>query len=140
VLLGAWIVYPAVYTIVRSFFDASGKWNGIDNYKALFSPFSTSNVFVQAIKNNLIWVAVVPALITALGLIFAVLTERISWRLAFKTAVFMPMAISLFAAGVIWRIMDRQEPGIGAINAVVGSIHDTFSPARARSDAPPWTQ
>src|SRR5438132_5952775 len=137
VLLGAWIVYPAVYTIVRSFFDASGKWNGIDNYKALFSPFSTSNVFVQAIKNNLIWVAVIPALITALGLIFAVLTERISWRLAFKTVVFMPMAISLFAAGVIWRIMDRQEPGIGAVNATIGVFHDAFNPPGPLSDALP---
>jgi alpha-glucoside transport system permease protein len=139
VLLGVWIVYPAVYTIVRSFYGKSGfgDFVGIDNYKALFSPFSTSNIFVQAIKNNLIWVAVVPAFITALGLIFAVMTERISWALAFKTAVFMPMAISLFAAGVIWRIMDRQEPGIGAINAVVGSIHDTFKPAGALSDALP---
>jgi alpha-glucoside transport system permease protein len=137
VMLGVWIVYPAIYTIVRSFFDASGKWNGIDNYKALFSPFSTSNVFVQAIKNNLIWVAVVPALITALGLIFAVLTERISWRLAFKTVVFMPMAISLFAAGVIWRIMDRQEPGIGGVNAVIGVFHDAFTPRGPLSDALP---
>ena len=40
---------------------------------------------------------------TAIGLIFAVLTERIRWAVAFKIAVFMPMAISLFAAGVIWR-------------------------------------
>ena len=63
-----------------------------------------------AIKNNVIWVAVVPALVTAIGLIFAVLTERISWSVAFKTAVFMPMAISLFATGVIWRLMDQKDP------------------------------
>jgi alpha-glucoside transport system permease protein len=139
VLLGLWIVYPAVYTIVRSFYGSSGfgDFVGVDNYKALFSPFSTSNPYVQAIKNNAIWVAVVPAFITALGLIFAVLTERISWKLAFRTAVFMPMAISLFAAGVIWRIMDRQEPGIGAVNAVIGAFHDEFSPPGALSDALP---
>src|SRR5260221_9221620 len=128
VLLGVWVIYPAVYTIVRSFYGNEGagfnKFAGIDNYKALFSPFSTSNVFVQAIKNNAIWVAVVPAFITALGLIFAVLTEKVSWRLAFRTAVFMPMAISLFAAGVIWRIMDRQEPGAGAVNSRIGVVHD----------------
>jgi alpha-glucoside transport system permease protein len=45
------------------------------------------------------------------------------------------MAISLFAAGVIWRIMDRQEPGIGAVNAVIGSVHDSFRPAGPLSDA-----
>src|SRR5438094_3441142 len=139
VLLGAWIVYPAIYTIVRSFFDQSGNFAGIDNYKALFSPFSTNNVFVQAIKNNLIWVAVVPALITALGLIFAVLTEKVSWAVAFKTVVFMPMAISLFAAGVIWRIMDRQEPQLGTVNAFVQVFHDMFHPPGALSDAVPST-
>jgi alpha-glucoside transport system permease protein len=136
ILLGVWIVYPAIYTIVRSFYGQSGSdFVGIDNYKALF----TTGAVTTAIKNNAIWVAVVPALITAIGLIFAVLTERVSWSLAFKTAVFMPMAISLFAAGVIWRIMDRQEPGIGAINAVVGSVHDAFVPAGALSDALPST-
>jgi alpha-glucoside transport system permease protein len=40
---------------------------------------------------------------------------------------------------VIWRIMDRQEPGIGAVNAVIGSVHDTFSPPGALSDALPST-
>jgi alpha-glucoside transport system permease protein len=139
VLLGVWVVYPAVYTIVRSFYGQSGfnRFVGIDNYKALFSPFTTGNPFVQAIKNNAIWVAVVPGFIAALGLVFAVLTEKVRWRLAFRTAVFMPMAISLFAAGVIWRIMDRQEPGIGAVNAVLGAVHDSFVPAGPLSDALP---
>src|SRR5262249_3199356 len=137
VLLGVWIVYPAVYTIARSFFGASGfgDFAGIDNYKALF----TTSAITTAIKNNAIWVAVVPASITAIGLVFAVLTERIAWSLAFKTVVFMPMAISLFAAGVIWRIMDRQEPQLGAVNAVIRVVHDEFSPPGALSDALPST-
>jgi len=71
------------------------------------------------------------------GLIFAVLTERISWAVAFKTAVFMPMAISAFAAGVIWRIMDQQDPNLGAVNAVIASVKDTVSPPGVLSDAKP---
>ena len=47
---------------------------------------------------------------TAIGLVFAVLLERVRWSVAFKTVVFMPMAISLFAAGVIWRVMDEKDP------------------------------
>ena len=81
-----------------------------------------------------------PALITAIGLIFAVLTERVRWSVAFKTVVFMPMAISLFAAGVIWRIMDQQDPSRGAVNAAIGGVHDAFSPPgalRTRSRRPP---
>jgi len=47
----------------------------------------------------------VPATVTAFGLLFAVLTERVRWAVAFKTVIFLPMAISAFATGVTWRIM-----------------------------------
>ncbi|HEX3453534.1 MAG TPA: hypothetical protein VHS03_02830, partial [Gaiellaceae bacterium] len=93
ILLVTWVVYPVVYTIARSFFGQVGyfgNWVGIDNYKALF----TTSTLTTAIKNNAIWVAVVPAFVTAVGLIFAVLTERVRWSVAFKTIVFLPMAIS----------------------------------------------
>src|SRR3954468_11110484 len=106
VFLIVWLVYPTIRTIIRSFFDRSGNdFVGFDNYKALF----TTETLKTAIKNNAIWIAVVPAFVTAVGLIFAVLTERIRWSTAFKTVVFMPMAISLFAAGVIWRLMLNQD-------------------------------
>jgi alpha-glucoside transport system permease protein len=130
-----WIAYPTVYTVARSFFgrDGFGSFVGIDNYKSIF----TTSILVTAIKNNAIWVGVVPALVTAIGLIFAVLTERISWAVAFKTAVFMPMAISLFATGVIWRLMDQKDPSKGTMNAVVQVFHDAFKPPGPLSDAAP---
>jgi alpha-glucoside transport system permease protein len=134
ILLVVWIVYPLAYTIWRSLYDRSGdNFIWLDNYKTLFSTDTTRT----AIKNNAIWVAVVPALVTAIGLVFAVLTERIRWAVAFKIAVFMPMAISLFAAGVIWRIMYQQEPSRGALNAVAGAIRDDISPPGPLSDAFP---
>ena len=71
-----------------------------------------------------------PALVTAIGLIFAVLTERVRWSVAFKTVVFMPMAISLFAAGVIWRVMYAQDPDVGAVNASIGGVKDAFDADR----------
>jgi len=135
-LLGVWIVYPTVYTIFRSFFDRSGDdfvW--FANYRELF----TSDTLVTAIKNNAIWVGVVPALVTAIGLVFAVLTERVRWSVAFKTAVFMPMAVSAFAAGVTWRIMYIQEPERGAVNAAIKSVKDVFDPPGVLSSAQPST-
>ncbi|HKI93586.1 MAG TPA: ABC transporter permease subunit [Gaiellaceae bacterium] len=137
-LLVVWMVYPAVYTIVRSFFGQSGylgHWVGIANYKRLF----TTATLTTAIKNNAIWVAVVPALVTAIGLIFAVLTERVRWAVAFKTVVFLPMAISAFATGVTWRIMYQQDPGLGAINALSRSVADAFNPSGVLSNALPST-
>jgi alpha-glucoside transport system permease protein len=135
-VLGVWIVYPAVYTIVRSFFGQTGyigHWVAFDNYKTLWSTASLRT----AIKNNIIWVAVVPAAVTAFGLVFAVLTERIRWATAFKTVVFLPMAISAFATGVTWRIMYQQDPNQGAINALSRSVAGVFRPAGVLSTALP---
>jgi len=142
VLLFTWMVYPTVYTIFRSFYGLNGfnKFVGIDNYKSLFVPFNFStNVLLISIKNNLIWVLVVPAFVTAVGLIFAVLTERISWSVAFKTVVFLPMAISAFATGVTWRIMYIQDPNLGAVNALGRVVVDRVNPPGVLSDASPST-
>src|SRR5438093_3762450 len=130
------MVHPAVYTIVRSFFGQHGfvgTWVGIDNYRTLF----TTHTLLTAIKNNAIWVAVVPALVTALGLMFAVLTERVRWAVAFKTIVFLPMAISAFATGVTWRIMYQQDPSIGAVNALGRVAVDAVSSPGALPNALP---
>ena len=128
------MVYPVIYTILRSFYGQTGflgHWVGIANYKRLF----TTSTLTTAIKNNAIWVAVVPALVTAIGLIFAVLTERVRWAVAFKTVIFLPMAISAFATGVTWRIMDQQDPDLGALNALARSVHDYFVPVGVLSSA-----
>lgn len=137
-MLVVWMVYPAIYTVIRSFFGPTGfmgSWVGIDNYRTLFT---TANL-ITAIENNAIWVAVVPAMVTAIGLVFAVLTERVRWAVAFKTAVFLPMAISAFATGVTWRIMYQQDPGLGAINALGKTVSGVFSPAGPLQSALPST-
>jgi alpha-glucoside transport system permease protein len=137
ILLGVWIVYPTIYTIVRSLFDREGSnFVGLDNYGELFS----QDILTTAIKNNALWLAIVPAFVTAIGLVFAVLLERIRWSTAFKTVVFMPMAISLFAAGVIWRVMDEKDPEIGAVNASINVVADAVDPPGALPDAQPSTR
>jgi alpha-glucoside transport system permease protein len=137
ILLGVWILYPTVYTIVRSFYDRQGSnFIGFDNYQELFS----QDTLTRAIRNNILWLAIVPAFVTAIGLVFAVLLERVRWSVAFKTVVFMPMAISLFAAGVIWRVMDEKDPEIGAVNAAIKVVSDEVDPPGALSDAQPSTR
>jgi alpha-glucoside transport system permease protein len=137
VFLGVWIVYPMIYTITRSFFGVTGfgDFVGIDNYQSLFQ----NSVIVKSIENSAIWVAIVPAIITALGLIFAVLTERVRWSVAFKTILFMPMAISLFATGVIWHVMYLKDPSQGAVNAAINGIRSAFVSSGPIQDAQPST-
>ncbi|MFE7748032.1 carbohydrate ABC transporter permease [Streptomyces sp. NPDC057428] len=124
VLLGALVVYPIVYSVYRSFLDQAGTgFAGLDNYKALF----TDDTIRTAVKNNAVWVVLAPTVSTALGLIFAVLTERIRWGTAFKLIVFMPMAISMLAAGIIFRLVYEQAPERGVANAVMVGVHDSFA-------------
>jgi len=123
-LLGALVVYPIGYSVYRSFFDASGNgFVGLDNYTEMFSDDATKT----AVKNNIIWLILAPTVSTALGLIFAVLTERVRWATAFKLIVFMPMAISMLAAGIIFRLVYEQDPDKGVANAMWVGVHDSFS-------------
>ncbi|MFH9039816.1 carbohydrate ABC transporter permease [Streptomyces sp. NPDC017966] len=134
VLLGALVVYPIGYSVVRSFYDQSGDgFAGFDNYRALF----TDDGIRTALKNNIIWVVFAPTIATALGLVFAVLTERVRWGTAFKLVVFMPMAISMLAAGIIFRLVYDQDPDKGVANAVWVGVHDTFAQSSAFPKAHP---
>lgn len=134
VLLGALVVYPIGYSVIRSFYDQSGDgFAGFANYEALF----TDDGIRTALKNNIIWVVFAPTVATALGLIFAVLTERVRWGTAFKLVVFMPMAISMLAAGIIFRLVYDQDPDKGVANAVWVGVHDTFVQASAFPKAHP---
>ncbi|MDQ3646488.1 MAG: sugar ABC transporter permease [Actinomycetota bacterium] len=129
--LGALVVYPTFDTIGQSFRSASGTFVGIDNYKEIAE---TARIRT-AIKNNLVWVATAPAIITGLGLVFAVLTERVRYSTAIKIIVFMPMAISFLATGVIWRVMYDPEPHKGFVNAAVGLVANTISGPGTYPDA-----
>jgi alpha-glucoside transport system permease protein len=134
VLLGVLVAYPVIYSIWRSFYDAAGtNFLGLGNYTAMFTDPAT----FTAIRNNVIWVAVVPVTVTILGLIFAVLMERIKWSIAFKLIVFMPMAISMVAAGVIFRTAFQENPQLGSVNAALVGIHDVFGGGAAYPNARP---
>ncbi|MFG3045424.1 carbohydrate ABC transporter permease [Streptomyces sp. NPDC048241] len=137
VLLGALVLYPIGYSVVRSLYDSSGDhFAGFDNYQALF----TDDGIRTALKNNIIWVVFAPTVSTALGLVFAVLTERVRWGTAFKLVVFMPMAISMLAAGIIFRLVYDQDPDKGVANAVWVGVHDSFAQASAFPKAHPGRQ
>lgn len=124
VLLAVLMLYPIVYSLIRSLFSAHGDaFVGLGNYVKVFTDPDT----FASLKNNVIWVIVAPTVVTALGLIFAVLTERIRWNTAFKLIIFMPMAISFVAAGIIFRLVYQQDPHLGVANAVVVGVHDVFS-------------
>ncbi|MFE0762492.1 ABC transporter permease subunit [Streptomyces smyrnaeus] len=133
-LLGALVAYPILFTVGRSLFDASGtRFVGVENYAEMFRDPAT----LKAIRNTTIWVVVAPLLLTGLGLILAVLTEKIRWATAFKLVLFMPMAISFLAAGIIFRVVYEQDPERGVLNAVAVGVHDAFEEGASYPTARP---
>ncbi|MEX1165705.1 MAG: sugar ABC transporter permease [Hydrogenophaga sp.] len=119
-LLGVYLVYPLFETARLSFHNATGEeFVGLANYKwVLIDPN-----FLITIRNNFMWLLVVPAMATLMGLIVAVLADRVWWGNIAKTMIFMPMAISFVGASVIWKfVFDFRGPDaeqIGILNAMV---------------------
>ncbi|MEU6084576.1 ABC transporter permease subunit [Streptomyces sp. NPDC047108] len=133
-LLGALVAYPILFTVGRSFFDASGtEFVGAENYAEMFRDPAT----MSAVRNSAIWVVVAPALLTGVGLVLAVLTEKIRWATAFKLVLFMPMAISFLAAGIIFRVVYEHDPEKGVLNAAAVGIHDAFDKSQGYPSAHP---
>lgn len=122
-LIATYLIYPAVVTIILSFKNArSDAFVGLANYQYLF----TNNTMLTAFRNNLLWLVVFTLGTVLLGLILAVLTDRVRYESIAKSIIFLPMAISFAGAGVIWRFMyTYQPPGvpqIGLLNQILTSL------------------
>jgi alpha-glucoside transport system permease protein len=130
VLVSAFLVYPSIVTFWISLLSADGKrFVGLANYIHVL----TDNSVLIAVRNNILWLVFYTGGVLVLGLILAVLADRVPYEAPIKSLFFMPMAISFVAAGVIWKFMyDYKAPTetqIGTVNAVwTGIIHQNPIP------------
>jgi len=120
ILILFFLVYPTVRTLWLSCLDhRSVHPVGIDNYRFVFASETTR----VAVRNNLLWMIVFPVLTVSLGLVLAVLADKVTYERAFKAVIFLPMAISFVGAGVIWRFVYAFRPievsQVGLLNALV---------------------
>lgn len=126
ILMLVYLIYPALVTLWQSLHDARGDhFVGAVNYRWLIVDAG----FRQAARNNLLWLLIVPALSTGLGLIAAALTDRLRWGGLARALIFMPGAISAVGAGVVWKFIYDYRPlgdsQIGALNATVQALGGT---------------
>ncbi|MCB6177244.1 sugar ABC transporter permease [Rhodobacter sp. Har01] len=117
-LLCLYLAYPVFATAWLSLHGRSGQFVGGANYIAMFG----EPKFAESLKNNMLWLVVVPAASTAFGLLAAQLTDRIKWGNIAKSLIFMPMAISFVGASVIFKLIydarDAEVAQIGLLNAL----------------------
>jgi len=108
------MIYPTIRTLLASFQNArSTEFVGLDNYVQLLN----RDTFWQTLLNNALWIVFFTAIVVGMGLIVAVLTDRVRYETVVKTVIFVPMAISFVAAGVIWSFMYNFNADIGTVNA-----------------------
>jgi alpha-glucoside transport system permease protein len=131
VLLLALLVFPVIRTIALSFNTGRGlefrEWVGFDNYSRLFTEdrrFLDLTEFPPqgALVNNVLWLVLYTSLCLGLGLLIAVLATRVSYESVVKAIIFVPMAISAVAVGLIWKFVYSNDPDIGVINALRGGL------------------
>jgi len=130
-IVGLFLVYPVVQTILFSFADRnSTAWVGFENYTLIFK----DDRFVEALFNNLLWIIIVPTFAVAIGLLIAVMADRLKPRgeKIAKSIIFMPMAISFVGASTIWGfVYDTDFRGgeqIGLLSAITTKLG--FEPQR----------
>jgi len=117
------LVYPSIETIRLSFFGKYGtSYVGFQNYIYAF----TNQTMLTAFRNNALWVVLFTGLTVSLGLLFAVLLDRVRYEKVVKSIVFIPMAISMVGASTIWKFVYAfRPPGasqIGLLNAIVVAL------------------
>ncbi len=128
VLIAVGLLYPALKTIYQSFQNAaSTSFVGLDNYKAIFS---TSDQ-VTVLRNTAVWVILTPILATVIGLVYAVLIDKARVEALAKALIFLPMALSLVGASLIWKFVYDYKASnneqIGIANQILKSIGlDTY--------------
>jgi len=121
VILGVFLVYPVINTIVLSFKDKTGSsFVGLDNYNFVF----TDPSMLRSIRNSMLWIVLVPLCAVSIGLIFATLADRLRRGEAVaKSLIFLPMAISFVGASVVWRLIYSYRPqgfgsNVGLLNGI----------------------
>src|SRR3990172_2390175 len=136
-LLMLFLVLPTIQTIWLSLHGGTGfsptQYVGLQNYVQLFT---RDRFFLSldewppsgAVINNVMWLLLFTSGTVSLGLLIAVLADRVRYEPLIKAVIFVPMVISATATSVIFRFVYSPDPTIGVVNAVLAAISPDLEP------------
>ena len=118
------MVYPLIRTVIISFYNSAGDtFVGWANYQYFFTFPDT----LTSLRNSMLWLVFYTFFAVTLGLLTAILLDRVRYESLAKIAIFLPVPISAVAASIIWKFMfDYQVPGTpqtGTLNAILALAH-----------------
>ncbi len=119
-ILIVYLLYPTIATFRLSLFDRNGEiFVGLQNYVEIFT---NRSMFVAFRNNILLWIPFGALFTVVLGLLIAVLADRSKYERTAKALIFMPMAISMVGAAVIWNMIYDINPNVGVLNWLYTNI------------------
>lgn len=131
------LIYPTVTTILLSFDTGLGfkptEFVGLNNYINLFTKdrffFNISTWPPSgAVFTTILWLVLFTVGTVGFGLLVAVLANSVRYEVLVKTIIFIPMAISFTAAGIIWRFVYSPDANTGILNAILAALLPSFEP------------
>jgi alpha-glucoside transport system permease protein len=126
-MVALFLFIPGIATFIQSFQDNHGNFVGFQNYATQLAGFPSSATWIAIRNSIIIWLILYMILVLTFGLIMAVLFDRVPYETLVKSLIFMPMAISSVASGVIWKFMYWYQPAgspqTGTLNAIVTFFH-----------------
>ena len=75
-----------------------------------------------------LWVLLFPPITVGIGLLIAILSDRVRYESTIKSIIFLPMVISSTAASVIFIFVYSPDLTKGVINATMTSIFPNMEP------------
>ncbi|MFW5776100.1 MAG: carbohydrate ABC transporter permease [Spirochaetota bacterium] len=120
VVMGVFIVYPAVATLVLSLFDGEGGFVGLQNFVAVLSHEDTINVdrfpnqsppWGSLIHNGL-WIVVHLPITLLLGIVLANVLHDVVGGPIIKAVIFVGMVVPMIVGGVIIRFLFDESSGV----------------------------
>jgi len=122
------MIYPFIMTVRMSLDTGVNlkltKFIGLANFQQLLGDHFFINLgsMSGALVNNGLWLVLYTGGCVGLGLFIAAVADRVRYERVIKTIVFMPMAISATAAGVIWLFVYAPEPNLGVLNGALSAL------------------
>ena len=136
-LLALFLVLPIAQTVWLSLHGGTGfsptEYVGLQNYVQLLS---NDSFFLNlsewppsgAMVNSFLWLVLFTSGTVSLGLLIAILADRVRYESILKAVIFVPMVISATATSVIFRFVYSPDPTIGVVNALLTRIVPGLQP------------
>jgi len=134
IVMATFIIYPGLNTLYLSLRNTDNSaWAGLEckageSCWGIFENFHyalTSTIMQAAFLNNIKWILIMVSVTVGMGLLIAILADKVRYESIAKSIIFLPMAISFVGAGVIWKFMYNYGTGqvqIGLLNAIVTAL------------------